>query len=438
MFKAMRRGWVRPALLGLALLTMACEKPKSPPAKVEPPGSTEGKPSDSAAKSANAPAAAAQGRLVLAYAQFLMEGGKVTAKPGPARVEILSQEDGEWKVEAFEDETSNVFHKAMGYAPASGEPGILTLGGMKAAVKLWRKSKAGAFSSVTLWEEAFGGKFDRMRDAEIAGKQIFVGTHDQGVVAVLSPEGTGMNVQRIDEKKDTFIHEIETGDLNKDGKLEVYATPSEPNKIEGGAQPGEVVRYVPGQENSRKVVAKLGYRHAKEILVDDVDGDGTDELYVVVEALTRGSGGAQVVEPVEIRRYDADTPADKGVVIARIPDRFCRFLTAGDVDGDGKKEMVAAAFKSGLWLVRPGKDARAEWAVESIDRDSGGFEHAALLTDLDRDGVDELYVAADEQGELRQYRWKRKRPRLEVIQRREHPQARMTWNITALYDSKER
>ena len=31
------------------------------------------------------------------------------------------------------------------------------------------------------------------------------------------------------------------------------------------------------------MVADLGDRHAKEILVGDVDGDGTDELYVSVE-----------------------------------------------------------------------------------------------------------------------------------------------------------
>jgi len=101
----------------------------------------------------------------------------------------------------------------------------------------------------------------------------------------------------------------------------------------------------------------------------------------------------------------------------------------GDVDGDGNKEMVAASFSKGLWLLRPGKDPKSEWGVESIDRDSGGFEHAALLTDLDRDGKDELYVAADVQGELRRYVWVRGRPKREVIHARDIPMSRMTWNI---------
>jgi hypothetical protein len=289
---------------------------------------------------------------------------------------------------------------------------------------------------MTLWKADFGGKFNRMRDAEIADlygdgtPAIAVATHDQGVVAILRQAGNKWKVERIDKKPDTFVHEIEIGDLNGDGVLEVYATPSEPNKLDAEAQHGEVVRYVPKTKEGPTVVADLGKRHAKEIYVGDVDGDGRDELYVAVEALTTGSGSSlEIVEPVEIRRYDADTPPDAGVVIATIPDRLSRFLTVGDVDGDGKKEMVVASFSKGLWLLRPGKDPKSEWGVESIDRDSGGFEHAALLTDLDGDRMDELYVAADVQGEVRRYTWVRGRPKREVILTRDIPMSRMTWNI---------
>ena len=375
--------------------------------------------------------------LLLSYSQFQVVDGKATAKPGPARLDILTREDAEWKTETLEDAQSNVFHKAMMLTPRGQAPGILTLGGSGAYVKLWRRAK-GKFQPSTLWKAEFGGRFNRMRDAEIANlygdgtPAIAVATHDQGVVAVIRQQANKWKVERIDEKKDTFVHEIEIGDLDKDGALEVYATPSEPNKLDAEAQHGEVVRYVPKKGKGPTIVADLGKRHAKEIYVGDVDGDGTDELYVAVEALTKGRGSSlEIVEPVEIRRYDADTPADAKVIIATIPDRLCRFLTVGDVDGDGKKEMVAASFSKGLWLLRPGKNPKAEWGVESIDRDSGGFEHAALLTDLDGDGTDELYVAADVQGELRRYVWTGGRAKREVILKREIPMSRMTWNITA-------
>jgi len=429
------------------VLVLGCKGGAESPAAEPAPAPAEAAQTEAAAaaqKPADAPpeqpsADPAEGTLpnglLLAYSQFQVVDGKATAKPGPARLDILTREGGEWKTETVEDPQSNVFHKAMLLTPRGQAPGILTLGGSGAYVKLWRRNK-GTLRPDTLWHAEFGGKFNRMRDAEIADlygdgtPTIAVATHDQGVVAVLRQRVNKWKVERIDKKADTFVHEIEIGDLDRDGTLEVYATPSEPNKLDAEAQHGEVVRYVPKNAQGPTIVADLGKRHAKEIYVGDVDGDGTDELYVAVEALTTGRGSnLQILEPVEIRRYDAGTPPDAKVVIATIPDRLCRFLTVGDVDGDGKKEMVAASFSKGLWLLRPGKDPKSEWGVESIDRDSGGFEHAALLTDLDGDGTDELYVAADVQGELRRYIWRRGRPKREVILKRDIPMSRMTWNI---------
>jgi hypothetical protein len=175
-------------------------------------------------------------------------------------------------------------------------------------------------------------------------------------------------------------------------------------------------------------VADLGQRHAKEILVGDVDGDGRDELYVSIEGEV-GEGGKQLISPVEIRRYDAGTPADAGALIATLDDRLCRFLTAGDLDGDGKRELIAATFSSGVWLLRPGADPKAKWQPELVDADSAGFEHAAVIADLDADGVSELYVASDQHKELRRYVWQGGKPVREVIYRRPDARPIFTWNL---------
>jgi hypothetical protein len=444
-----RRTALAPILLLAALFACGGEKEKpvtvpTPPAA--PPAAKPATPAPAATSSSlvvpsttPTPDSLPKG-LLLALSQFeVSPEGKVLPKPGAAKLEILIREGGAWKVSTLEDPESNVFHKAMVYAAPDG-PAILTLGGTKAALKLWRKDGKGGFKPVaTLWRKNFGGKFSRMRDAEIAdvlgdGRVgLAVATHDQGVVATVVPKkkGPGYEVTEIDAKKDTFVHEIEVGDLDGDGMIEIYATPSEPNRLDGSEQAGHVTRYAPAEKQaSGVVVADLGNRHAKEILVGDVDGDGRDELYVAVEARTEGSGAAtRIVEPVEILRFDADTDPKARNVIATIDDRLLRFLTTGDIDGDGKKEMVAAGFKSGLWLLRPGANPKEKWQLQQLDRNSSGFEHAALLTDLDGDGSDELYVASDDQGEVRRYVWRNGGFEKEVIHTRKPAGSAFTWNL---------
>ena len=343
--------------------------------------------------------------------------------PQPAQLGILTDTGDGWDYAPISDPDSNVFHKAMVYEPRPGEAGILTAGGTGAHLKFWRD---GADPEV-LWQADFGGKHSRMRDVEIADiygdgtPALAVATHDQGVVAVVRPSGDGWEAVEIDNEPNTFVHEIEVGDLNGDGVVEIYATPSLPNKLDGTAQPGWVVRYVPAEGEGRVDVADLGDRHAKEILVDDIDGDGLDELYIAIEAVAGGR--------VEIRRYDADTDPAGGALVATLEDKLCRFLTAGDIDGDGSKEMVAAAHKSGLWLLKPGDDPHGAWSITSIDRSSGGFEHAAILTDLDGDGTDELYVANDNAGEINRYVWQNGTPVKETLYTHPEGLSGFTWNI---------
>jgi len=416
-------------------LVLACggdEKKASPPAA--PAGAPAQAPAAEAApEAAQLPDADAYPRgIMLALAQFVKKDGKPV--PGAARIEFIYRANGEWRSAAVEDPESNVFHKSMHYE-GGAEPVILSMGGTAAKVKAWSQGAAG-LEPHEIWGADFGGKWSRMRDAEVAdlygdGKaSIAVATHDQGVVVVLRPGDDGsFEVVELDRRPDTFVHEIEIGDLDGDGVPEVYATPSEPNRLDGSPQSGEVVRYVPAKGEGRAVVADLGDRHAKEILVADVDGDGRDELYVSVEGHTGGADGKQLLEPVEIRRYEADTPPGEGVVIGTIDDRLTRFLTAGDIDGDGKKELVAAAFKKGVWLFRPGAEPRGPWQAELIDADSGGFEHASILTDLDGDGRDELYVASDDDKELRRYRWDGKKLVRDTIYKRPDARPIFTWNL---------
>jgi hypothetical protein len=373
--------------------------------------------------------------LVLALSVFpeAKPGDEGAPVPLPAELEFLVRRGGEWVKTGLLDSESNVFHKAMSYEMPNGELGLLTGAGEKALLKLWTKQD-GVYSAQTLWEKNFGGRFSRMRDLEVGdidgngSNVIAIATHDQGVVAIVRPKGGGYEVEELDLEKDTFVHEIELGDMDGDGALEIYATPSEPNRLDGSHQSGKVVRYVPSKGEGRVVVADLGDRHAKEILVDDLDGNGKDELYVIVEG-QKNADGKGLAHRTEIWRYEADTPADEGVVIVELDDRMGRFLTPSDLDGDGKKEIVAALFSKGVWWLRPGADPTEKWRKKAIDRRSSSFEHAAIATDLDGDGAQELYVASDNNQAIRRYVWNGRRLVKEEIYKREDNRSVLTWNI---------
>jgi hypothetical protein len=349
--------------------------------------------------------------------------------PGAATAGFLVAGRPSWRHGTFADPGSNVFHKLLEYCPRPAECGLLSLGGTTAALKWWRPGR----EPELLWRADFGGRHSRLRDAEVADvlgdgvPTVVVGTHDQGVVALVRPDGAGgWAVRELDREPSTFVHEIETGDLDGDGVLEVYATPSRPNVLDGTPQPGTIVRYVPARGEGRTVFADLGDRHAKEILVADVDGDGRDELLAAVEAVSGGT--------VEVRRYGAGAASGGGATIAELPDRLCRCLTAGDVDGDGTREVVATTARAGVWLLRPGP-AGAPWRRERIASDSSGFEHAALLADLDEDGRDELYVASDGQHEVRRYAWRDGTWARDVLYRYPDGMPGFTWNLTVVHAS---
>jgi hypothetical protein len=373
--------------------------------------------------------------ILMVQAQFEMvtgDDGRSKPVPGPAKLAIIRKRPDRWEAVVVEDDESNVFHKAVPFPLPDGGNGILTIGAEEARLKLWRWDGR-AWSAEVLWGPTFGGKWDRLRDVEVGDvtgdgtPEILVATHDQGVVAVLAPSADGWAVTELGRKPETFVHEVEIGDVDGDGLQEFFVTPSEPNKL-GVPQPGVVMMYRwDGLQFQASVVDSFPTRHAKEILVVDLDGDGTASLFVVLEAVLEGPEGSETIkEPVEIRRYEFAQGGTEHDVVATLPDAQCRFLVPGDFQGDGATELVAAAMKSGLWLITPHDEI--PWAKEQIDPNSSGYEHACITCDLDGDGADELYVASDDQGELRCYRWSEGGFQTEIV--RPLADNVITWNLS--------
>ena len=386
----------------LIVLLTACTQ-KSPPTETPPPQSDVVAPPPVGAQPATNAKAAKIGKnsLLLAQAQFSWaeENGVRKVKPGPAKLLVLTWDRGTWSERVLEDEDSRVFHKA---ACVGG--GILTIGATLAKLKLWTPDLA---SAQTLWTATFGGTWDRLRDFELLDDgHIAIATHDQGVVALLSRTSDGWVPRELMRKPETFVHEIEVGDLDGDGKLEIYATPTEPNRV-GAPQAGSIVAFDP-PSYAMSTVATFNGNHAKEILVADVDGEPGQELYAAVESgLTPVSPGgvAPPVAPVEIRQYVKRAGRWLTRTVATLGKAMqARVLIAADLTHSGHTDLIVTTMKDGVWRIIPATGKNA-WTLSQIDADSSGFEHAAVAYDIDADGIPELYVSPETQDEVRQYVW---------------------------------
>lgn len=410
------------AVLPLALLSLSVALPGCFGGEADEPeakkgaklGAKSGKAAGKAKTNAEAPKpvkdclpGGAKDTLVMAQAWFYKVGGR--PKPGPARLIFWQEGEGGWTPKKLEDEDSNVFHKVV-----YKDGGLITIGAEGAKLKRWTRDDEGCFKGELLWENSWGGKFNRLRDIEFGdvdgdgAEEWIIATHDAGVIAVYNPPaqpGGEPEVIELDKKADTFVHEIEVGDINGDGKAEFFATPSDRNKA-GASQAGEIVMYRYDGSSYKRIVVDGGeHTHAKEILATDLDGDNKSEFFSVLEAELEGG---KIKEPVKIRLY---TEKDDGTFdhqdVVTIDDKQTRFLVAGDFDGDGRKEMVAAAYKTGLYFIdsEVSKKGEVTWSIANFDTVSSGFEHASAAHDMDGDGKPELYVAADDQQELKRYTW---------------------------------
>ncbi len=360
-----------------------------------------------------APPAGPGPALVLALADFeVPPGGPVTLQPARALV-LRPGADGALVSQALVDPASVAFHQAIVVDGA-----VWTIGADKARLVRWAPGPPA--TPTVIWEASFGGRNDRLRDLAVgpAGadghRLIALATHDQGIVAVGS-DAPGAAWTELGRRPRTFVHEVELGDLDGDGALEIYATPSEPNRASGASQPGGVERWVrDGDTWRREPIIAWETTHAKEILVADL-GDGPG-LYAAREGVVGPAG--ELVAPATIVRLRPDGAAWREKTVAPLRgERQARFLVAGDVDGDGRTELVATGSETGVWRLDPGPDG---FVATVVDPTSGGFEQAAHLADLDGDGRLELYVASERRGEpreLRRYRWRDGAARRETLLR---------------------
>ena len=187
--------------------------------------------------------------LLLSQVQFeskIDANGNLRPHPGDAKLLQLKLTEAGWKSFVLEDPESRVFHKAT-CIKQENDLRLLTIGATDAHLKTWQW-KEGKWNDTSHWNPTFGGKWDRLRDFEFGDvdhdgqDELVIATHDQGLITVATNHNNTFQPKTVFEQENTFIHEIEIGDVDGDKRLEFFATPSAPNSVKS-SQGGSVLMF---------------------------------------------------------------------------------------------------------------------------------------------------------------------------------------------------
>ena len=341
--------------------------------------------------------------LVLATSQFnisIADDGKKVYTAGDGKVVFLGRDGG--RVELV-DNFSKALQKAF-FVEIDGGRVLVTLGGTRASLNFFRE-----VDGEWVGENVWAPDLVRLRDAEYGdvdgdGEDEFVAaTHDDGGVWLIKRINGSWTPERLwREDGVNYTHEIELGDFDGDGVLDVFANPSAPNVDVGLDQPGSVRVFLFHNGSwTNTLLFSSNTTHAKELLAFDVNGDGKSDVIAPVEG--RGVKnesarfGFDLVEPTQMLAFAFN---GRNYSLGTAPDLQCRSLVAGDVDDDGVQELALGCRDAGVYLYYKNG---SKWMHRLVDQESRAAVHALAFVDFGADGGEELVVANDNSDSVDAY-----------------------------------
>ncbi len=179
------------------------------------------------------------------------------------------------------------------------------------------------------------------------------------------------------------------GDINQDGRPDVVIVNNQAGEIVWFKNPGKRIR-----EAWHRHVVTLGQAHAYDVTLADFDGDGD------LDAASSGYTSNEVC-------WYQNPGAERSEWVRLVIDRRmleARTISAGDVDGDGRIDLLATAVgirnrppeggndSQVAWYRNTARAGKVTWEKQMIDRNGRAAVHGHLH-DLDGDGDLDVVMA---------------------------------------------
>lgn len=184
--------------------------------------------------------------------------------------------------------------------------------------------------------------------------------------------------------------DTETGDIDGDGKPDIITLNQATNSV-SIFKNNSVKGSINSSSFEKKADLVVG-KSASDIELSDIDGDGKLDIIVAIADDKTISIFRNISVPGEISKSSFASRVD-----VNAGNYFPRVIKAGDIDGDGRPDILALSGTNVLILINTIEDAITSTSFQTktiLPNNGASFENATLaLADLDADGKLDIAVA---------------------------------------------
>ena len=306
----------------------------------------------------------------------------------PQMVIFTSNGDGTFTPAAYNDPTVGANH--YGYYVASGDfngDGNLDVvyNDYNGQVLTFLNKGDGTFNAPIVQSVGARGEQIIAGDFNKDGK-LDIATVEGTLVAVNFGNGDGTFQQAVDYTLPVYSYALRTADLNGDGFLDLVAA---------GDTTGSSVNVLINNHDGTfaPAVSYPGNNNSNDLTLADVNGDGkldiitADEGSGATEGITvmLGNGDGTFGPATTYQATLQDTQEDNP---------YPGFVKVGDVDGDGKMDIVYTNSEYGSVAILYGKGDGTFFSP--VESPSGGYASDLELADVNGDGALDVVVTGDD------------------------------------------